>query len=266
MAEFEIPKDAGAQFEERGYFVVRNIIEPDAVSEVRDEIARIIEENAEGFNLDRKRIDRAQLGGADGVRAVRDGNFLSRILWERWLTSQHVIEINRRFVGDNVRVQGTRFFTKPARVGEPTPWHQDFWLWTQGPNKNTRPYKKRHLSCWVALDRVDLENGCLHVVPGIHKGGVIEHVKYEDSVHEEIPRELLANKTPGPVPLGPGDAVIWEANMWHMSPGNTSDRTRWGGVMVTLPDEMAEGAKQADRPFIVKAGKACPYPDPCAPE
>ena len=33
-----------------------------------------------------------------------------------------------------------------------------------------------------------------------------------------------------------------------------------GGVMVTLPDEMAEGAGQADRPFLIKDGKACPKP------
>ena len=167
MPEFKISEDAETQFEERGYFVVQNIIEPDAVKAVRNEIERIIDEDAEGFQLDRRRVDNAQVDDADAVRAVRDGNFLSRVLWERWLTSKHVVEINRRFVGEHVRVQGARFFTKPARIGEPTPWHQDFWLWAQGPNKITRPYKKRHLSCWVALESVDLDNGCLHVIPGV---------------------------------------------------------------------------------------------------
>jgi len=97
-------------------------------------------------------------------------------------------------------------------------------------------------------------------VPGIHKGEVIEHVKYEDAVHEEIPRETVAKETPEPVPLGAGDAVAWHPNMWHMSPPNPSDRTRWGGVMVTLPADMAEGAGQADRPFLIKGGKVCPRP------
>lgn len=260
MGVFGIPEDAETQFEERGYFVVRNIINADAVRAVRDEIARIIAEDAQGFNLDRSRVDDADFDGADAVRAVADRNFLSEVLWNRWLTADRVLALQRRFVGDDVRIQGTRFFTKPARVGEGTPWHQDLWLWARDPNNRTREYKMRHLSCWVALEPVDLENGCLHVVPGVHKGGVIEHVKYEDGVHEEIPRDLVAEVVSEPVPLGAGDAVVWHAKMWHMSPPNPSDRTRWGGVMVTLPAEMAGGAGQADRPFLIEDGKACARP------
>ncbi len=260
MSAYHILKDAEAQFEARGYFVVRSIIDADAVRAVRDEIARIIAENATGFQLDRSRVDGAEFDGADAVRAVRDGNFLSDVLWHRWLTSEHVVALQRRFVGDNVRIQGTRFFTKPARVGEGTPWHQDIWLWAKAPRDGTRAYKTRHLSCWVALDDVDLENGCLHVVPGMHKGEVIEHVKYADGVHEEIPRDAVAAIAPVPVPLGAGDAVVWHAKMWHMSPPNPSDRTRWGGVMVTFPTEMAEGAGQTDRPFLIADGEACTQP------
>ena len=52
MPEFKISEDAETQFEERGYFVVQNIIEPDAVKAVRNEIERIIDEDAEGFQLD----------------------------------------------------------------------------------------------------------------------------------------------------------------------------------------------------------------------
>ncbi|MDP6039605.1 MAG: phytanoyl-CoA dioxygenase family protein, partial [Candidatus Latescibacteria bacterium] len=238
MSKFHIPQDAEEQFDERGYFVVRNIIDADAVLAVRNEVKRIIDVE-EGFQLDKKRTDGIDVKGADAVRAVRDRNFLSEVLWRQWFTAEHVIELQQRFVGDNVRVQGTSFFTKPARIGEGAPWHQDIWLWARDPSSRTREYKTRHLSCWVALELVDLENGCLHVVPGSHKGEIIEHVKYADAVHEEIPRELVAQETPEPVPLNAGDAVVWQANMWHMSPPNLSDRTRWGGVMVTLPAEVA---------------------------
>ena len=121
---------------------------------------------------------------------------------------------------------------------------------------------QRHLSIWIALGAVDLENGCLHVMPGSHKGEVIDHIRYEDSVTPEIPRELVAEKTPESVPLGPGDGVAWHSHMWHMSPPNTSDRTRWGGVMIGFPDEVSEGADHADRWFMIRNGEACPYPGP----
>lgn len=260
MKNFTIPNDAERRFEERGYFVVRQIIDADAVRAVRDELARIIAEDAPGFALDRSRVDGVALDGADAVRAVGDRNFLSDVLWNRWLTADRVLALQQRFLGDDVRIQGTRFFTKPAHVGESTPWHQDIWLWARDPQSGTRPYKTRHLSCWVALDDVDLENGCLHMAPGIHKGEIIEHVKYADGVHEEIPRDLVAEITPEPVPLYAGDAVVWHAKMWHMSPPNPSDRPRWGGVMVTMPAEMAEGAGQADRPFLIADGEACDRP------
>ena len=262
MDKFFIPEDAEEQLEDRGYFVVRNILTDRAVAAVRRELERIIAEKPEGFGLDSSRTDNVDLDGADAVRAVGDRNLHSQVLWEEWLSSENVVALNRRFLGDDVRVQGTRFFTKPARLGEATPWHQDIWLWERDPSRGIREYKRRHFNCWVALEAADLENGCLHVMPGSHKGGVIEHVLYEDSLHPEIPRELLTGKTPEPVPLGPGGAVIWHSHMWHMSPPNPSDRTRWGGVMITFLDEMAEKANQADRGMLIRKGKACPYPGP----
>ena len=259
MAGCIIPEDAETQLEEQGYFVVQNILDEDAVRAVRKEIERIIAVE-DGFQLDKNRTDGVQAEGANAVRAVRDRNFLSEVLWNKWFTAEHVVALQKRFAGDNVRVQGTSFFTKPPRIGEGAPWHQDLWLWARQPENPTRKYKMRHISCWIALEPVDLENGCLHVVPGIHKEGIVEHVKYDDGVHEEIPRDLAAQVTPVPVPLNTGDAVVWHAQMWHMSPPNPSDRTRWGGVIVTLPDEMAEGANQADRPLLIKDGEVCAHP------
>ena len=45
-----------------------------------------------------------------------------------------------------------------------------------------------------------------------------------------------------------------------MSPPNPSPRTRWGGVIVTLPDEVAAGARLTDRPFLLRDGQVCDHP------
>ena len=261
MDAFFIPEDAEAQLEERGFFVARNLIGDQAIEAVKNEIERAIAGEVKWFPPDRRRADNADLDGGEGVRAVGDPfGCRNRVLWEEWLTAENVVAIIQRFLGDDVRVMGSRFFTKPARLGEATPWHQDIWIWERDPSLGTREYMQRHLSIWIALEAVDLENGCLHVMPGSHKGEVIDHIRYEDSVTPEIPRELVAEKTPEPVPLGPGDGVAWHSHMWHMSPPNTSDRTRWGGVMIGFPDDMSEGSDQADRWFMIREGKACPYP------
>ena len=254
-----IPDNAEQLLEDRGYFVIRNVLGQEAVQSVRTEVDRIIAVE-DGFQLDRNRVDGTVHGGAAGVRAVRDRFFRSAALWEHWFTAEHVVEVQRRFVGENVRLQGTSFFTKAAGIGEPTPWHQDIWLWARDPVDPTRPYKLRHGSCWIALEPVDLSNGCLRLVPGSHKGAIVEHVRYDDSVHPEIPRELAAGAAAVAVPLDTGDAVFWHPKMWHMSPPNTSDRTRWGGVIVSIPDNMAEGAGQTDRPYLLKDGRVCARP------
>ncbi len=262
MDTFVIPEDAEEQFEDRGFLIVRNLITDRAIEAVRGEIERAVAGEVEWFNPDRRRSDNADLDGEDGVRAVGDPfSCRNHILWEEWLTAENVVAIIRRFVGENVRVMGSRFFTKPARFGEATPWHQDIWIWERDPTLGTREYMQRHLSIWVALDATDLENGCLHFMPGSHKGEVLDHIRYDDGIQPEIPRELLTDKPPELVPLGSGDAVAWHSHMWHMSPPNLSDHTRWGGVMIAFPDEVAEGSDHADRWFMIRNGKACPYPN-----
>lgn len=259
MPECVIPDNAERLLEDRGYFVIRNIVDDQAVRAVRKEIERIIAVE-DGFQLDKNRVDGTVREGAAGVRAVRDRFFRSVALWDHWFTARHMVEVHRRFVGENVRLLGTSFFTKAAGIGDPTPWHQDIWLWAREPDDPTRPYKMRHGSCWIALETVDLSNGCLHLVPGSHKGEIIEHVQYDDAVHPEIPRELAAGAAAAAVPLDTGDAVFWHPKMWHMSPPNPSARTRWGGVIVSIPGDMAEGAGQTDRPFLLKDGKVCAHP------
>ena len=175
--------------------------------------------------------------------------------------------LNRRLLGGRVHIQGSSWFTKAPRLGEATPYHQDLFLWSNpasGPNAlRTRPHKMGHLSTWVALERVDRDNGCLFMVPGSHARGVVEHETVGKGVHPEIARQLQRALPPEQqvaVELEPGDAVVWAPAMWHMSPPNVSDRTRWGGVMVTFPADAAAAALQAGRPLILDGGAACPWP------
>ena len=139
MGAFYIPEDAEEQFGERGYFVVRNLISARAVEAVRSELERVIKEKPEGFKLTTDRSDSADLEGDEAVWAVGDRDLHSPVLWEEWLTAENVIAMNRRFLGENVRVQGTRFFTKQARMGESVPWHQDIWLWERDASRGIRP-------------------------------------------------------------------------------------------------------------------------------
>lgn len=78
----------------------------------------------------------------------------------------------------------------------------------------------KHVTANLAVDDATLENGCLEVVPGSHKmevpfvtGG---HITSEwEAAHEWLP-----------VPLAPGDMLIFGSHLAHRSGANNSDRTR----------------------------------------
>lgn len=94
-------------------------------------------------------------------------------------------------------------------------WHQDNGYGDVSPGTN--------LTLWVALDDVDTTNGCVWVMPGSHRGGVLPHAKpREDSWHLETPVEGEGV----PVPLTAGDAVLFSGYTLHRSLANRSGRPR----------------------------------------
>src|SRR5688572_807171 len=66
-----------------------------------------------------------------------------------------------------VRFWHDQLFYKPAHHGGVVAWHQDYSYW-----RRTLPMQ--HLTCWVGLDDVSTENGCLYYVPKSHKWGLLD--------------------------------------------------------------------------------------------
>ena len=133
-----VPEDAETQYAEQGYFVVRQLLPADAVRRVHAEVGRILSGhthgNSDGYIRDYTRTDGrggapgtpGEMSGPDSVRVLRDPRCQSSVLWNDWLTHPNVGALQRRMLGENVRVMGTSFFTKaPGGVGEATPLHQD---------------------------------------------------------------------------------------------------------------------------------------------
>jgi ectoine hydroxylase-related dioxygenase (phytanoyl-CoA dioxygenase family) len=65
-----------------------------------------------------------------------------------------------------IRMFHDQVFGKPANHGGCVAWHQDFSYWTW-----TKPMQ--HLTCWLPIDNVTTENGCLWYVPHSHKWGLL---------------------------------------------------------------------------------------------
>jgi hypothetical protein len=88
---------------------------------------------------------------------------------------------------------------------------------------------------WVALDDTspELDNGCLHLVPGSHRitdapsGSGTPH--WIADYHEYLSRFVV------PVPAAAGDAVLYDSRTLHGSPVNRTDRPRHAMASAIAP-------------------------------
>jgi hypothetical protein len=140
--------------------------------------------------------------------------------------------------GVGVRFLHDQLFCKPAGCGGAVAWHQDYsyWTWTQ---------PMAHVTCWIALDDVDEENGCLWYVPGSHLWPDLPITGLTgdmDAVRSRLnPEQLEAFERRVPVVLRAGQAAFHHPRTMHGSYQNRSKRQR----RATLVNTMRDGVRSA---------------------
>ncbi|MCZ7644756.1 MAG: phytanoyl-CoA dioxygenase family protein [Planctomycetota bacterium] len=87
---------------------------------------------------------------------------------------------------------------KAPRVARPINWHQDGVNWDH-PNM---------LSLMVFLESADAENGCLQVVPGAHKLGLLPPRAGTGDMDLDDPAQAALARQAVPVCAAPGDALF----------------------------------------------------------
>ena len=110
-----------------------------------------------------------------------------------------------------------QYFNKPPGVGKPTPPHQDGYYFKLDPCAA--------VTMWLALDRVDEENGCVRYVRGSHQWGMRAHGRTQTLgfsqglVDFPQERDTLAAVA---CPAQPGDLLVHDALTIHWADGNRS--------------------------------------------
>jgi ectoine hydroxylase-related dioxygenase (phytanoyl-CoA dioxygenase family) len=149
-----------------------------------------------------------------------------------------------QLLGGSVRFWHDQLFCKPARHGGVVAWHQDYSYWTR-----TQPLA--HLTCWIALDDSNLENGCLHYIAGSHHWpdlpitGLVGDMSAINAVlNEEQRREF---EHPVAVELKKGEASFHHPRLVHGSFANYSGYSR----RATVINVMKDGVRSAsDHPLL----------------
>jgi len=130
---------------------------------------------------------------------------------------------------------------KPAVHGSETPWHQDEAYMSPA-------WENRGLSIWMPLDEVTLESGCLHFIPGSHRGAVVRHfhLGYDPAVRGLATDEVdPADAVLCPIPAGA--ATVHDCLTLHYAGPNRTARPRRAYVLVfKAPSRPVAGAASRD--------------------
>jgi ectoine hydroxylase-related dioxygenase (phytanoyl-CoA dioxygenase family) len=122
----------------------------------------------------------------------------------------------RELVGGQARLFRADALMKPPVVGSVKGVHQDSPYW---------PIRPMSLwSCWIPFDDATVDNGCLTVISGSHRGGGREHVAVENDY--VIPPEQYGVEELLPVPMERGTAIFFHSLLIHGSLANHSGLPR----------------------------------------
>lgn len=142
-------------------------------------------------------------------------------------------DIGHDLLGPNVRLYWDQAVYKQPRKGPVFPWHQD--------TAYTFTEPQDYVTCWLALGRAGIAQGCPWVVPGLHRQGTLAH----ELTLLGLSVCGLADDEPAAVPLelSAGDMAVFSALTPHRTGANEGRSVR-KALIVQL---MADGTAQVDR-------------------
>ena len=174
--------------------------------------------------------------GQEKAQIGLQGRHMSEAFIWRMAADARVVDAVHACMGDDVMLLSTHFFCKYPDPDAKSfvAWHQDITYWgLEPPVAHT---------AWIAVDDADLENGCMQVIPGSHRDGIVTHgtsTKGQNllSISQEIPDELVDRSRAVPIELKAGQASIHHGQLFHASQPNTSQRRRCGLTVRFIPPE-----------------------------
>ncbi len=123
-----------------------------------------------------------------------------------------IVEVLTRVIGPDVKCMQSMLFIKAA--GKPgQAWHQD---------EDYIPTRDRSLAgAWIALDDATIQNGCLWVLPGSQRSGVLYPQHQQDDRRfdcaEESTRFPYRDEDAVPVEVKKGSIVFFNGYLLHRS-------------------------------------------------
>ena len=206
-----------AFYQENGYVLVPGLLSPDEAAMYCQEVHDIAARLSAIRNIDATWGSATEAGGGKGKTALlhcHDVQFQSAA-FAKLIVDDRLTGVAASIIGPNVQLHHTKMFIKPPEKGSPFPMHQDAPFF---PHDN-----HSMIAVILHFDDAPLEKGCVRVVPGSYKRGILPH--RPEGGHHLPPDEYPVEKAT-PVPAKAGDALFFSYLTIHGSGINTSSEAR----------------------------------------
>ncbi|MAE64659.1 MAG: phytanoyl-CoA dioxygenase, partial [Phycisphaeraceae bacterium] len=207
-------------FRESGYMAVREAVDAQTLETLRNAADALLEESRSLTESDSV-FELEKDHSAETPRLCRVSNPVTQqpVFWET-ATSDGVLDCVESLIGPDIKFHHSKLNMKAGGGGADIGWHQDFAFF---PHTNFDL-----VACGIALDDSTLDNGCLLVVPGSHRGGTLAHRSADGRFQGRIVGdfEKFDPDAAEPVELKAGDMSIHHVGVIHGSKQNLSDRSR----------------------------------------
>ncbi len=226
-----ISEEQWQQYEKDGYLNLGKVLSDDDLEALAQRINDIMLGKAE---IDYDKVF-MQLDSADGkyenagaggrgfkgatlaYRKIQDLEFDS--LFRQYTDRPLFQEICARVYGSETPIACFRamFMNKPAHQGTLLPWHQDRWRQLD---------RDPLITVWTALDPATKANGCVQIIPGSHKKGLINpshnsgFLTPEQAEQHALPEETVY------LELEAGEVALLHNWLLHRSDTNSTDIAR----------------------------------------
>jgi ectoine hydroxylase-related dioxygenase (phytanoyl-CoA dioxygenase family) len=213
-----VTKEQQQQFEELGYCIVPDLFSASEIQDIEDFFEEYKRTGGRVFDggSSYEEIDYTQRQ----LRAMHPHRHSQKA--KAWFLHPKVAKALEALLGKPALGAQTMYYFKPPGA-KGQGMHQDnFYLLAQPATC---------IAAWTAIDDADLENGCVYVVPGSHKGEILcpserskeRWMDYGDSHIGKFPRD----QKPVPVIVPRGATMFFGGNLIHGSgPNRTQDRWR----------------------------------------
>jgi phytanoyl-CoA hydroxylase len=225
-------------YKEIGYLIIEDFLSRPEIDGLLGALDRVVIEKARGLATDNGDFNLEKTSGGFSGDVIAPG-LLRKIQsivdyspeFAALCESKKMLDAVEDLIGSTIYYHSSKLMFKPARHGGIKPWHQDYAYWA-----STKP---EQITCWLALDDATPENGCMQLIPGSHKYGLVKHVHEELQIDlKNVPTEKIKV-----APMKAGSLLLFHVLTLHHSGPNRSDKNRRAFIVDYDPNQRPANSK-----------------------